>query len=206
MRKALWVGTVVILGIILVVGMTGCDDAPEYYGKQRRQTELLLNEAERQVGMPNIKNFQMRRLYKLILEEQDRADRVTCAYLYNHYTGKWVFIGLSIGFGVPYSAQYTSPEQAVRINDVIVKLPMPDPNGLYIPPTSSATWIILIDPLTGDLNLVYTEPLLTISEKPLPARVVEGYPENFLANYYKGKYHFTEEQINEMLNKAFNKQ
>ena len=190
--------------ILLLMGLfiSACQEekVPKYEHEQKRQTTLLMNEAMRQVGMPNIHNFWQRKLLKMIYEIADQSDVITYAYTFNKFTGKFRYIGRSIGFGVPFSAQYTNPMQIVddpygdwssggRV------IPQPDPNGIYMPTSSSATWILLIDENTGKLNLVYMEPLLTVAQIPLPNNVVEGYPKDFWNKYYKGMYSLTKEQI-----------
>ena len=111
-------------------------------------------------------------------------------------TGKFLYIGRAIGFGVPFSAQYTNPMQVVGFSGDRVVIPQPDPNGLYMPTSSSATWIILVDE-EGKFNLVYMEPALTVSQKPLPASVVENYPPDFWEKYRAGKYRISGKEIRE---------
>jgi len=81
---------------------------------QARASQVLLSEAQRQVGMPNIVNFQQRKLMKLIYELCDKEDLVCYAYIKSDYQGKLFFIGKCIGFGIPFSAQFTNP---MRIYD-----------------------------------------------------------------------------------------
>lgn len=131
---------------------------------QRRQTEQLVSEAQRQVGMPNIVNFQQRKLMKMIFELADKEDLICYAYIKSDYQGKLLFIGKCIGFGVPFSAQYTNPEK-YEYNGAT--LPQPDPNGLFMPTSSSATWLMMIDPKTQEPRPVYLEPEIVVSPFPL---------------------------------------
>ena len=192
----------ILILLLMTFFIGGCqeENVPKYEHEQKRQTTLLMNEAMRQVGMPNIHNFWQRKLLKMIYEIADQSDIITYAYTFNKFTGKFRYIGRSIGFGVPFSAQYTNPMQIVddpygSLDSGGRVIPQPDPNGIYMPTSSSATWIILIDEKTGKLNLVYMEPLLTVSQIPLPNNVVEGYPKDFWNKYYKGMYNLTKEQI-----------
>ena len=187
--------------LAIVTIFTGsCGKTPHYQKFQQERTRQLIDEAERQVGFPNIVRFQIKKELKMILEKQDKADLVTFAYAYNPFMGKFVFLGLSLGYGIPFSAQYTNPEQIVYTHDRVVTIPMPDPNGIYPPSSSSATWLLLIDPVTKKINLVYFEPHLTVSEYPLPKNLVSNYPEGFWENYYKGKYHLSSQDIQKALN------
>jgi len=141
---------------------------------QAKQTEKALDEAQRQIGMPNIVNFQQRKLMKLIYEMCDKEDLVCYAYIKSDYQGKLMFIGKCIGFGIPFSAQFTNPEKIVqgdhqlgydlagRIN-YPMSIPQADPNGLFMPTSSSATWLMMIDPKTKKPRPVYIEPEIVVS-------------------------------------------
>ena len=132
-----------------------------------------MGEAERQVGMPNIKNFQERKLAKMIFELRDQEDLICYAYMKNEYTGKFVFIGKCLGYGLPYSVQFTNPEKEIENGATgIATIPQPDPNGLFMPSGLSATWLMLLD----EKNVArpcYIEPALTVTPFPLPKSVVQ---------------------------------
>ena len=134
-------------------------------------------EANAQIGMPAIKNFQERKLAKMIFELRDQEKLVTYAYIVNHMTGELVFIGKCIGFGLPYSVQYTNPQKVVEADHQLghdlaginwpIVVPQADPNGLFMPEGLSATWLMMIDPKTGDARPVYVEPEIVVSPFPL---------------------------------------
>ena len=153
----------IIILLLLFVFMFGCidEDADDI---QRNQTKEMLAEANREIGMPNIINFQQRKLMKMIYELCDREDLICYAYLFSEYTGKLIFVGKCIGFGIPFSAQYTNPE---RYEYNGTTLPQADPNGLFMPNSSSATWLIMIDPETNEPRPVYFEPVIVVSPFPL---------------------------------------
>ena len=123
-----------------------------------------MDEAEAQVGMPAIKNFQERKLAKMIFELRDQEDLICYAYIKSDYSGKLNFIGKCIGFGLPYSIQYTSPSYHLDEPDGgDLAMPQPDPNGLFMPEGLSATWLMMVDPETGDARPVYVESEITVS-------------------------------------------
>ncbi len=153
---------------------TGCnlDGEPSAEKKQAKQTKELLNEAQRQIGMPNVINFQQKKLMKLIYELCDKEDLVCYAYLKSDYSGKLVYIGKCIGYGIPFSAQYTNPMKVLNdphgsydAGSVVVT--QADPNGLYMPSSSSATWLMMIDPKTKKPRPVYIECEIVVSPFPL---------------------------------------
>lgn len=166
-----------ILAIIVSVSMVGCDnssrppkaDADE---KQQQATADLMAEAERQIGMPAISNFQERKWMKTILELRDRADLVCHAYVIT-LDGTKVYLGKCIGYGLPYSVQFTNPERvAINSKDynygwVWGTMPQPDPNGLFMPEGLSATWLMMIPPDGGDAVPLYVENEIIVSPFPL---------------------------------------
>jgi hypothetical protein len=46
-------------------------------------------------------------------------------------------------------------------------MPQADPNGLFSPASAEGTWLMLVDPKTGDPRVVYIEPRLVVSPIPL---------------------------------------
>lgn len=79
------------LFVVLCV-LCGCDDratdSTDADAVQRKATKQAMGEAQRQVGMPAIKNFQERKLAKMIFELRDQEDYVCHAYLANPMTGQ----------------------------------------------------------------------------------------------------------------------
>jgi len=143
---------------------------------QRKATDQAAEEAQKQVGMPAIVNFQERKLAKMIFELRDQENIRCFAYLENKMTGRLVFVGECIGYGLPYSVQFTSPSKIARrriggsTSDSHV-VPQPDPNQLFMPAGLSATWLMMIDPKTGEARPCYFEPTITVTPFRLPNAV-----------------------------------
>lgn len=146
-----------------------------------RVTEQLMKEANAQVGMPAIANFQELRLAKEIYELRDRENLICYAYLMNEMTGEvGQFIGKCIGYGLPYSVQFSNPQKIVDADEILgsrigfypTTIPQPEPNGLFMPEGLSATWLNLIDPSTGEARPVYVEPTIIVS--PFPLHEIKG--------------------------------
>ena len=155
--------TLLILSMFLLFATFACDENSTADRKQTEATEKLTAEAERQVGMPNIVNFQERKLAKMIFELRDKEDLVCYAYIKSDYTGKLHFIGKCLGFGLPYSVQYTNPQVHRGYEKEGYTIPQPDPNGLFMPDGLSATWLMMIDPETNEPRPVYVEPEIVVS-------------------------------------------
>jgi len=146
----------------------GCEEGKETADqKQADATRKSMAEAEAQCGMPAIVNYQERKLAKMIFELRDQEKLTTYAYIVNKMTGKLVYVGRCIGYGLPYSVQYTNPEKVVHENDYnggsFGTLPQADPNGLFMPQGLSATWLMMVDPKTDTPRPVYFEPEIVVS-------------------------------------------
>lgn len=156
--------------------LAGCADGPISTDtadtRQAAETRQRLQEADRQIGMPDITRFTERKLAKDILELRDKEITTYC-YIVN-WQGELIFLGEAIGFGLPYSVQYTNPQKALverngmEAGDIPYTMPQADPNGLFMPDGLSATWIMLKGP-DGDVHPVYMEPEIIVSPFPLHA-------------------------------------
>lgn len=150
-----------LLSMFVVIVLFGCQEKSDDI--MREKTEKSMSEMNRQIGMPAIKNYQERKLAKMIFELRDQENLITYTYIIT-MTGKKIFLGKSIGYGLPYSVQYTNPEK-YEINGAT--LPQADPNGLFMPSGLSATWVMLIDPKSGKARPVYVENEIIVSPFPL---------------------------------------
>jgi hypothetical protein len=130
-------------------------------------TQNIMLEAQKQIGMPAIVNFQERKLAKQIFELRDQENLICYAYI-TSYLGDLIFIGKCIGYGLPYSIQYTNPKKLRwKHNHGYYQMPQADPNGLFMPEGLSATWVMLIDTVTNKGRPVYIEQEIIISPFPL---------------------------------------
>ncbi len=157
-----------ILAIISAFTLAGCDIHTDTSDDiQRKQSEKLLNEGTRQTGMPAIKNFRERKLLKDILELRDQNGLTTYTYIVAEMTGKLVFLGESIGYGISASTQYTNPQKAELYTTNghygYNTLPQADPNGLFSPSASEGTWVMMKDPHGDKVVPVYVEPRIIVS-------------------------------------------
>lgn len=151
----------------LLMAQSGCEQQKSTAdAQQRAATERSMQEANRQVGMPAIKNFQERKLVKQLFEIRDQEDLATYAYIVN-LNGDLIYLGQCVGYGVPYSVQFTNPERVAHKEThgggSFGTLPQPDPNGLFMPEGLSATWLMMLDEKTGEVRPVYVEPEIIVS-------------------------------------------
>lgn len=150
------------LALLFSMGTSSCQDSDDV---QRGQAEKLLMQGSSQVGMPAIINFRERRLLKDILEMRDQEGLTTYTYLFNQFTGELVFFGVTIGYGIPYATQFTSPQKATGRG---FALPQADPNGLFSPASAEGTWILMKNPHGKEVVPVYVEPRIVVSPFILP--------------------------------------
>ena len=154
--------TVLLALVALSCVAAACRPNPDR--EQRAQTRELLAESNRQIGMPGVTNFTEKRLLRQLYELRDQQDLVTFTYVVD-YTGRLWHVCDSIGYGMPFSAQFSNPERSLGSG---ATLPQPEPNGLWPPTATSATWVICASP-DGAFAPVYVEPEITVSPFPLAA-------------------------------------
>ena len=148
-----------------IVLLVSCDLNGETSRTEQEQTEQqgkLVSEAQKQCGLPALVNFQERKMMKKVIEQRDKADLVCYAYLFSNQTGRLIYIGKCMGYGLPYSTQYTNPQRVYFLTSGSVAIPQPDPNGLYMPSDAHGTWLLMIKP-DGDTTPVYVEPDVIVS-------------------------------------------
>lgn len=137
-----------------------------------KETEMKMGEAHRQVGLPLIKNWREKRLAKEIYEKRDSVNLVTYTYIVD-LSGKFHFLGETVGYGLPYATQYSSPQKLITHegfgqggSDYGVTLPQSEPNGLFMPTESSATWVMM--KTDRGLEPQYIEPTIVVFTFKLP--------------------------------------
>jgi len=158
--------------IIACFIMTGC--VPEENRRQstdsvaaQRQARVTA-EIERQTGTPSIVNGKEKKMMKMLYELRDQEDLICYAYFFNEHTGELgQFIGKCAGYGISASTQYSNPERIASSHTGYqstrswVKLPQAEPNGLFMPQSSSATWLMVFDD-KGVPRPCYIEPLISV--------------------------------------------
>jgi hypothetical protein len=166
------------IALLAPAANNGCGE-PSSDDIQRNQQEVLLKEGTAQVGMPSLKNFRERKMLKEILELRDQTGLVTYTYMVNEMglqpvkgktalSGKLIFVGESIGYGIPYATQFTNPMKVDRWSSAYIALPQADPNGLFSPAAAEGTWVLLKQPDGKDVRPVYIEPRVVVSPFKFP--------------------------------------
>lgn len=164
--------TVITVAVIVVAAVgialfSGCaDPRNDSADVERQQQETLTGEALSQTGMPAIQNFRERKLVKDIYELRDQEGLTTYTYLWNEYNGRLIYFGETVGYGIPYAAQYSASlkrDDRWAHGEGSLALPQPEPNGLYLPESAEGTWVLLKDPNGDSVKPVYVEPRIVVS-------------------------------------------
>ena len=158
-----------MLGMALLMSNSGCEQKVTTNDVLAAKQENLMKEANAQVGMPAITRFTERKMMKMIFERRDQENLIMYAYIVPELTGKPVFLGKCVGYGLPYATQYTNPENFTYLGNYTgYNLPQADPNGLFMPASAEGTWLMLINPATNEPEVIYCEPRILVSPFKLP--------------------------------------
>lgn len=158
---------------LLAIVAYGCDEyQPTTEEKQAQQQAKALAEAHAQIGMPAINDFSEKRMMKDLYELRDKPFP-THSYLVNELNSCLVYLGPSIGYGLPYATQYTSPTKTDYVHlsgggYTVQQIPQAEPNGLFMPAAAEGTWLMLKAPGEEKVQPVYVEPRVLVSPFRLP--------------------------------------
>lgn len=161
----------VLCAVLMVGALAGCDYS-RTKTEETQYTEELKNQIADMYGFPNVSNFFEYSQLKEIYELRDNPNLICYWYTKNDMSGKWVYQGTCVGYGIPYGASITNPEQ-YEYNGAT--LPLAEPNGIYTNGLStSATWILTTDS-SGKITPTYVESEITISQSKIEARLCEDW-------------------------------
>lgn len=179
----------VLACVIAITCLAGCQRETTS-SRENVYTQDLMEQAANIVGYPDIVNFFERAQVKEIYEMRDDPNLICYWYTKNDMTGKWIYQGTCIGYGIPYGTSITQTETMQRAalpsigmsgedrgyNDYYTEiLPQAEPNGLYTNGLStSATWILNTDS-DGNIAPTYVESEITVTQVKIDARLCEDW-------------------------------
>jgi len=156
---------------ILAFGALGCDESEDTADERAAsKTKKLRQQSQKEVGFPEITRFTEKRMFKRILEKRDEAFS-TYTYVLDE-RGTPHFLCESIGYGLPAATQFTNPKRSAvlrypgGVSDELGKLPQPDPNGLFMPTSASATYVLCGDS-AGSVEAQYVESEIMVLTRRL---------------------------------------
>lgn len=158
-------------GAATLLGLTACVQPVTSSDQQAAaQQEDLSKRAQAEVGIYQPTHFTRKRLANRIGQMLDDPNLATISYAQG-LDGKLRCIGQTIGFPMPSATQTTSPQRwepppyfdqagnAFSYNQYREGelAPQPEPDQLYYPTSADATWILLVNPKTGNSAPAYFE-------------------------------------------------
>lgn len=157
----------IVIATALGLSLAACDMPQDPRQQEEAAQEKLTAAAQNTLGLPNIVNFQEKRVLKDIIEMRDAANLRTFTYTLD-VNGSLHKLCDSVGYGIPYSTQYTNPQQiADSYQSGYAIIPQADPNGLYSPASADGTWVLCKDPNGDKVAPVFIEPTIIVSQFPL---------------------------------------
>lgn len=168
-----------ILTVACVALLAGCGVRPPQTSGDivRDRQEAQTSQGVAEVGTPTIVNWRALRLAKFAYEREDETGLLTYTYIRN-LNGDLIHFCDSMGYGIPGGTQISAPRAMQRYSVAgregyprewgVAELDQPEPNGLHMPSSASATRIICINPATGTADLVTAEENLTTYTWPHP--------------------------------------
>jgi hypothetical protein len=164
-----------IAALSACVMLAGCDEDVSGAARDTRASMTAMEQGALTVGYPAIINWSEKRNLKLIYELRDNPKLVTWSYttdmagkLHNACDGQ-----NSVGFPIPYAAQFTAPKAPVVRRAQYpsgynpggsnqgewrtYEADQPEPNGIYMPSSADATWVLCMNPTTKEIEATYVE-------------------------------------------------
>lgn len=161
----------IIVSILCIGCLTGCTDAASRRDKE--YSEEVKSQIADAIGYPDLANYFEYSQLKEIYELRDDPNLICYWYTKCEYTGKWIYEGQCIGYGIPYSASITSPDTVRYSSGAVVS--QAEPNGIYTNGLStSATWILAIDS-DGNITPEYVEHTIRVSQNKINANKCEDW-------------------------------
>ncbi|MDD5159662.1 MAG: hypothetical protein PHI47_06390 [Sulfuricurvum sp.] len=153
-----------LMALTLAMFFAGCNQEESGEQLQDRQQAEQTKIAVQSTGMPSIINFTEKKNMKMILEMRDNAGLRTYTYM-RDMNGNLHQLCDSIGYPIPYSTQYTNPQQIAMKSSAYgnAVLPQADPNGLYSPESAEGSYVMCLNPNNKQLTPVYVEERLITS-------------------------------------------
>lgn len=153
---------VLVMAVMILPGC-GRHQMSEATQAEASATTRLHERAADMHGMPNLVNFAEKAKLKRLLELRDDPNLVTYTYLVGEYDATPKFFCESIGFGIPFSAQYSNPVMPQRLytGGEVVMMPQAEPNAIFPPTSSDATYVECM--FGGRSSPVYVESKIIVS-------------------------------------------
>lgn len=164
-----------IIALALLAGLSGCK---EFTLSSTQKESAIVDVAQGQLvkNQPTpIYDWSLERHLLTKLYDARQRATTTFSYVQSDFTGKVLWSCPSIGFPIPYATQLTNPSKldyrtipasggGYHVSDGVI--PQAEPNGLYSPANSDATWVMCVN-AKGKIVPRYEERKVSVSLIPL---------------------------------------
>jgi len=164
MRKSLYAAGLALVALA-TMGDSCSNPGGEAARKESNEQGAAYRNLIRNQPAPTF-DFSMERKIMIALYEARQHSIATYSFVQSEFTGKVLWSCPSLGYPIPYSTQLTNPSQVVWQDSHSSVLPQNEPNGLFPPPSSEATWVPCVDE-HGNITPVYEEKRVTVFLRPM---------------------------------------
>ena len=156
MKKIIWIGMILILLPIVLIGGGSTDSEKQDAEVVNRQQKIY----QKALPLPFFEYSIPRDIYIQIYEVVTTRAYVTYTVI-ESMTGKTFFHGPSIGYGIPVDTSITNPLKRTNpgYSDSSV-IEQAEPNGLFSSKNTDGTWVLFVQK-DGSVTPVYTEHKVT---------------------------------------------
>lgn len=162
-----------ICGLALVFFFCTAEDSCENKSDRVERQSVEQGQAQLVQNQPApIFQFSLERHIMIELYKARNKATTTYSYVQSQFTGKILFECVSIGFPIAATTQLTNPMKWVGQGATI---PQAEPNGMYAPPQSSATFVPCVGPdgsitpaRIEDNVSTYFQPMMEVNGKLIP--------------------------------------
>ena len=172
--KYLSIGLLICAAPLIGGADGGCTSTPVTAASQEQaQQNTQMNQFLRNQPVPSFDwSLERHMLIQLYAARQKATN--TFSVVQSEFTGKVLWSCPSIGFPLPYATQLTNPLQIVfghhpSEHDASGVVAQQEPNGLFTPSHSDATWVPCVDE-KGKITPVYEEKHVTVFLRPMEER------------------------------------
>lgn len=182
----------ILVLVLICIYMCGCESdtipVSDVDKEQTKSQEDNQKDMMEKVDDPKIIFWTEKNMASWLYELRDDPKLKCYYYTRCDMTGKYIYEGTCIGYGIPYSAQYSNPEKYGQVDGGEYgainpyTMPQAEPNGMFMPESSSATWVIKTDPNNPkEFYAEYQESLITVTKYKKPRNLCEEWslPTNY---------------------------
>ena len=166
--KQIYIGLTILALFVFLGGE--CQQEAESDKLDRLRQEQITSDLSRQIGVPAIVHGREKKIVKDMYELRDQEGLITYTYTYAEQTGRMRFLGITIGYPIPYATQFSNPQKIGYGSNsrTPVVIAQAEPNGLFSPAAAEGTWILMWDSTAKRTLPVYVEPRVICFPFKLP--------------------------------------